>query len=202
MAARLNRKIIAYLAVSADGYIARPDGDVKWLDRPEGSGDYGMSDFFKTIDTVILGRKTYELALSWGQTSYPGKKNYVFTRSGLAPAKNIEFVNENVADFAERLRKKKGKDIWLVGGADLNGSFLDAGAVDEFIIHVIPILIGDGIPLIPRRHRELQLDLISSHQYKDGVIRLHYLVGTSKPRAVKHKAPSKKARPGRQRSRK
>lgn len=127
MAAPLKRKIIAYIAVSADGYIARPDGDVKWLDRPKGSGDYGMADFYKTIDTIIMGKKTYDLGLTWGQTSYPGKKNYVFTRSSPAPAKDIEFVNENVGGFVERVRKQKGKDIWLVGGAALNGAFLDAG---------------------------------------------------------------------------
>lgn len=191
------RKIIAYLAVSADGYIARPDGDVKWLDRPKGSGDYGMADFYKTVDTTIMGKKTYDLALKWGQTSYPGKKNYVFTRSSPTPTKDIEFVNESVGDFVERLLKQKGKDIWLVGGAELNGAFLDAGAIDEFIIHVIPVLIGDGIPLIPRRHRELQLDLVSSHQYKDGVLRLHYGVGAPK-RRVKAR-PQRKTTSGRQR---
>ena len=200
MTARSRRKIIAYLAMSADGYIARPDGDVKWLDRPKGSGDYGMSDFFQTIDTVILGRKTYELGLSWGQTSYPGKKNYVFTRSSPASVKNIEFVTENVAGFAERMKKEKGKDIWLVGGADLNGSFLDAGAIDEFIIHVIPTLIGDGIPLIPRQHRHVELDLLSSHAYSDGVVRLHYRVGAPARRSAKRKKVSKKARTSRQRA--
>lgn len=185
MAAALKRKIIAYLAVSADGYIARADGDVKWLDRPKGSGDYGMADFYKTIDTVILGRKTYDLALTWGQTSYPGKKNYVFTRSSPAPARGIEFVNENVSDFVNRLRSERGKDVWLVGGADLNGAFLDAGGIDELIIHVIPVLIGDGIPLIPRRHRDVQLNLISSKVYDDGVARLHYAVGPRKRRKAK-----------------
>jgi len=191
MAAPLKRKIIAYIAVSADGYIARPDGDVKWLDRPKGSGDYGMADFYKTIDTIIMGKKTYDLGLTWGQTSYPGKKNYVFTRSSPAPAKDIEFVNEDVGGFVERVRKQKGKDIWLVGGAELNGAFLDAGAIDEFIIHVIPVLIGDGIPLVPRRHRELQLDLVSSLQYEDGVVRLHYRVGAP-GRNAKGRAPRKK----------
>lgn len=198
MAPQVNRKIIAYLAVSADGYIARADGDVKWLDRPKGSGDYGMAEFFKTIDTVILGRKTYDLGLTWGQTSYPGKKNYVFSRTVRAATKDIQFVSEDVGDFAAKVRKEKGKDIWLVGGADVNGAFLDASAVDELIIHVIPILIGDGIPLIPRRHRDINLDLLSSHKYLDGVMRLHYRVGARALVADKRKTKSGKTEKKRQ----
>ena len=171
------RKIIYYVATSADGYIARPDGGVEWLDRPRPKGAYGMSAFFKSVDTVLMGRETYEMGRRFGQEGHPGKKTYVFTRKRLRTrAPNVEFVRGSVGDFARRLRAEKGKDIWLMGGAGLAASFLDEGELDEFFIHVVPVLIGEGIPLVQTRRRSTSLSLISSHAYTDGVVRLHYSV--------------------------
>ncbi len=169
------RKIIVYIATSADGYIARPDGDVAWLDRPRTAGDYGMGAFYRSIDTVLMGRKTYDVALRLGQDCYPGKKNYIFSRTPRANhSPKVAFVNEDIGEFARRLRNAKGKDIWLVGGAELTAAFLDKGEIDEFIIHAVPILIGEGIPLIHPRHRSIPLKLVSSQSYADGVVGLHY----------------------------
>ena len=171
------RNIVVYVATSADGFIARPDGDVGWLDRPQPPGDYGMGAFYKTIDTVLMGRRTYELALQFGHESYEGKKNYVFSRTLPPGAKGkVEVVRGDVGAFARRLRAVPGKDVWLVGGADLTAGFLDAGQVDAFIIHVIPVLIGEGIPLVQPRHRAVPLMLESTRSYPDGVVRLHYSV--------------------------
>ena len=169
--ARSTRKIIFYGATSADGYTARPDGDVKWLDRPRPAGNYGMGEFYKSIDTVVMGRKTFG-----GKAHYPGKKNYVFSRTMPRSVLDVEFVRGDVSAFARQLRATEGKDIWLVGGAGLAAAFLDAGQLDEFIIHVAPILIGEGIPLIQPRHRLVRLELLSSQQYEDGAVRLHYRV--------------------------
>ena len=172
------RKIVVYVATSADGFIARPDGDVAWLDRPRPRGDYGMGAFYETIDTVLMGRKTYELALKFGQEAYAGKKNYVFSRTLPAGAgAKVEVVGGDVGEFARRLRVVPGKDVWLVGGAGLTAAFLDAGQVDAFIIHVIPTLIGEGIPLVQPRHRLVPLRLESTRSYPDGVVRLHYSLG-------------------------
>ena len=169
------RKIIYYLATSADGYIARPDGGVEWLDRPRPKGSYGMSAFYDSVDTVLMGRETYEVGRRFGQEGHPGKKNYVFTRKRLRTrAPNVEFVRAPVADFARRLRAEGGKDVWLLGGASLAASFLDEGQLDEFIIHVVPVLIGEGIPLLEPRRRSTSLSLVSTHAYPDGVVRLHY----------------------------
>lgn len=169
------RKIIYYVATSADGYIARPDGGVEWLDRPRPKGGYGMSAFFKSIDTVLMGRETYEVSRRFGQEGHPGKKNYVFTRKRLRTrTPNVEFVRAPVADFARRLRAEEGKDVWLLGGAALAASFLDEGQLDELVIHVVPVLIGEGIPLVRPRRRATSLSLISTHAYADGVVRLHY----------------------------
>ena len=172
------RKIIYYVATSADGYIARPDGGVEWLDRPRPKGAYGMGAFFKSVDTVLMGRETYDVARGLGAEGHPGKKNYVFTRARRRPASapGVEFVRGPVGDFARRLRAERGKDIWLMGGAALAASFLDEGQLDEIFVHVIPVLIGEGIPLLQTRRRSTQLSLISSHAYTDGVVRLHYSV--------------------------
>jgi dihydrofolate reductase len=182
-----NRKIIALLAISADGFIARKDGAVDWLDRPETGRDYGMGKFFKSIDTIIWGRKTYDMVVRFEKEgkAYPsmaGVKNYVFSRN---PPKKVlpgfEFVAEPIKKFADRLRAQKGKDIWMMGGAGIIGSFLDAGGIDEFVINVIPTLIGEGIPLIAPRRRTVQLKLLSLKKFPDGVVRLHYAVSEARP---------------------
>jgi len=185
------RKTIVSIATSADGYIARPDGSVDFLNRPRTAGDYGMGAFFRSIDTILWGRKTYDLSLGMGGTSGGFKlkvKNYVFThRPPDSPVPGVEFVNEPVGAFATRLRAEPGKDIWLMGGGGLIASFLDAAELDEFIIHVIPTVIGAGIPLIEPRHRLIPLELRSVSSFSDSVVRLHYEV-TRQPaakRAVK-----------------
>ena len=176
------RKIIVYIATSADGYIARLDGNVDWLNRPRPKGDYGMGAFFKTIDTILWGRKTYEMSLGFGQSGssmgYGAKiRNYIFTSDPKRfDDSELEFVNEPVQEFTTRLRAQPGKDIWMMGGGGIIASFLDAGELDEFIIHVIPTFIGEGIPLIKPRHRLVPLKLLSTREYPDGVVRLHYEV--------------------------
>ncbi|HEY6659831.1 MAG TPA: dihydrofolate reductase family protein, partial [Pyrinomonadaceae bacterium] len=133
------------------------------------------------IDTILWGRKTYDKALAYfekGGGPYSSKsKNYVFTHNPPSTTDSrVEFVTEPIETFAPRLREQKGKDIWMMGGGGIIGSFLDAGEIDEFMIHVIPTFIGEGIPLIEPRHRDVELKLLSSHAYSDGVVRLHYAV--------------------------
>jgi dihydrofolate reductase len=190
------RKIIVYIATSADGFIARPDGDVSWLDRPKSAGDYGMGAFYKTIDTTLMGRKTYDIGRKLGQESYPGKKNYVFSRThDVGESMGVEFVARSAGAFARRLRGVEGKDIWLVGGGELVGSFLDAGEIDELVIHVVPTLIGEGIPLLHPRHRSVPLNLLSSRAFPDGVVRLHYAVSKgAAPKRSPRRAAGRKRR--------
>ena len=176
------RRIIISCATSADGYIARSDGSVDWLNRPRTAGDYGMVAFFKTIDTIIMGRGTYDWSQAFnkkggGDTFSSKVKTYVFTHN--PPKKtdgSVEFINEPIKEFAQRLRAKPGKDIWMMVGGGVTASFLDAGELDEFVIHVIPTFIGEGIPLVAPERRDVQLKLIESHAYKDGVVKLHYEV--------------------------
>lgn len=172
-----NRKIITYIATSAEGYIARPDGSVDWLDRPMPKGSYAMGAFFRSIDTVLWGRKTYDHSVEkgYGVSQFGKVKNYVFTHHPPPEgAAGVEFVTEPVAAFAKSLRRKKGKDIWMMGGASLIASFLDAGAIDEFVIHVMPVFIGEGIPLVQPGKRNVELKLLGTKRYADGVLRVHY----------------------------
>lgn len=177
------RKIIAYLAVSADGYIARPDGDVEWLNRRPNTVDYGYTKFYASVDTILLGRGTYDWAMRYLK-KHPGTNvfdtrmpHYVFTRKpprrGLP---GVQFTSQSAKVFARRLRAERGKNIWMMGGGQLIASFLDAGEIDEFDLHVIPVLIGKGIPLIAPRHRDIELKLIAAKKYDDGVVRLRYEV--------------------------
>lgn len=181
---KTKRKIIAYIATSADGYIARPDGDVEWLNRHPQASDYGMKAFYASIDTILWGRKTYDWLMAYGR-KHGGTKglidtrlaNYVFSRRpSKRAAAGMTFVSEPVKAFARRLRSTPGKHIWMMGGGGLIASFLDAGEIDEFDIHVIPVFIGTGIPLIAPRHRDVPLRLLSARKYPDGVVRLKYQV--------------------------
>jgi dihydrofolate reductase len=184
---KTRRRIIVYIATSADGYIARPDGDVEWLNRRPSTVDYGMRQFYSTIDTILWGRKTYDWLLNYYKKRRKTKglfdtkvANYVFSRNPpKRAAPGATFVSEPVKTFAQRLRATPGKQIWMMGGGGLIASFLDAGEIDEFDIHVIPVLIGEGIPLVAPRHRDVELRLRSSRKFPDGVVRLRYGVARS-----------------------
>ena len=173
------RKIIVHIAASADGYIARPDDDLEWLtSRPAPPGFYGMNAFMKTIDTLLLGRKTYEASLRLGGTFDGKTKAIVFSRK-TPPAEmppGVEFESGEIGDVVGGVRERPGKDIGLMGGGELIASFLDAQAIDEFVVSVVPVFIGDGISLIARRHRHVPLELQSVERFDDGLVQLHYRV--------------------------
>ena len=177
------RKIIVNIATSADGYVARRDGSLDWLtERPAPKGFYGLPEFSRSVDAKILGRKTFDMSVKLGARFAADDVHYVFSRReppASAPV-GVEFVKEPIRNFAENLRKQPGKDIWMMGGGEIIGSFLDEGAIDEFIITIVPTFIGEGIPLMAPRHREVPLRLIASTPFPDGVVQLHYEVKRSK----------------------
>ena len=177
------RKIVVRISTSADGFIARPDGNVDWLNRHPRPDDHGMRAFYSSIDTVLWGRKTYDWAVEYFRkqgakdASFfdPKFANFVFSHT--LPKKVVpgaEFISEPVKTFARRLRAKPGKDIWIMGGGGIIASFLDAGEIDAFDIYVIPVFIGEGIPLVAPRHRDVPLRLLSARTYPDGAVRLRY----------------------------
>ena len=173
------RKIIVNIATSADGYIARTDGSLDWLTgRPTPKGFYGLPKFSRLIDAKILGRRTFDQSLNMGASFNADDVHYVFSRQpppGSVPA-GVQFVTESIRGFAERLRKQTGKNIWMMGGGEIIGSFLDEQAIDQFMITIMPTFIGEGIPLIAPRHREVPLRLVSLKKFPDGVVQLHYNV--------------------------
>ena len=184
------RKIIVEVATSADGFIARPDGDVSWLESPRLKGDYGMAAFVKTIDTILFGRKTYTKGIDLGMKAGgfgANIRSYVFSRHPKGKLlEGFEWVKEPIPTFTQRLRKQPGKDIWMMGGSEIITAFLDEGEIDEFSIHMIPIYIGEGIPLIQPKHRSIPLELLSTRKFSDGVVHLHYSVLKSEGN-VKHR---------------
>jgi dihydrofolate reductase len=130
------RKIIVHIAASADGYIARPDGNVAWLtNRPAPKGFYGLPKFMRTVDAKILGRKTFDLSVKMGANFSANDVHYVFSRQPPPPSVpvGVRFVTEPIRAFAKQMRAQPGKNMWMMGGGELIASFLDEGAIDEFI---------------------------------------------------------------------
>lgn len=173
------RNIILYIAASLDGYIARDDHSLDWLPTPDAAQnlDYGYTEFFDSIDTTIMGKRTYDIVRQHGvENPYPDKKNYVFTRSARhLSTDDIEFVSGDVISFTQSLKAQKGKDIWLVGGGDLNTLFLNYDLIDRIILAVIPTVLGGGIPLFARGGRETQFRLANAqHWTETGVVQMTY----------------------------
>ncbi len=188
------RKVKYSIGISLDGYIAAPDGSVDWLDRATRKAkgeDFGMTAFFKSIDTVLMGRKTYEIALKMGMEKggYKGMKNYIFSWTQRPGERDgVEFVSRSVAKLVADLREKPGKDIWLCGGGELARGALKDGVVDEVILGVVPMLIGAGVPAFPTEFAETELELCECKQYKGGVVGLTYsVVKTNLPKATRAK---------------
>ena len=172
------RKIILYIASSLDGYIARKKGEVDWLDEFNNTGeDYGYFKFYDSIDVTLMGNKTYKTTLSFGEFPYKEKKNYVFTKQNILPqADFVEFINKNIVSFAKDLKTQKGKDIWLIGGTQINEFFFNNDIIDELILSVMPVTIGNGIPLFTKSIKPLKFRLIDEKSYKNGVVQLHYSI--------------------------
>ena len=171
------RKIIVNIATSADGYVARTDGNLDWLtSRPAPKGFYGLPKFSRSIDAKILGRKTLDFSVTMGANFSADDVHYVFSRRP-PPASlpvGVQFVTESIRAFTESVRKQAGKNIWMMGGGEIIAFFLDEDVIDEFIITVVPMFIGKGIALIAPRHREVPFRLLSVRRFSDGVVQLHY----------------------------
>jgi dihydrofolate reductase len=167
------RKIVLGLGISLDGYIARRDGAVDFLFMPK---DYSMGPFFKSIDAAIMGRKTYEVAMKMGGGGFGGSMtSYVLSRS-LPPGERdgLIFSSQSPQALVSELRKRKGKDVWLMGGGELAREFLKADLVDELYLGVVPVLLGEGIPLFPSGFPQRNFALIENKTFSKGLIALKY----------------------------
>lgn len=170
------RKVILGLAVSLDGYIAGPNGEYDWCFTDQ---DYGMSDFFKKIDSLFIGRKSYELALSMGDVEMPGfpkLTEYVFSNTLDKVKPGAILIKENIEAEVKRIKNEPGKDIWLFGGASLTASLLKMGLVDVLGLAVHPILLGGGKPLFQHFDTRIKLKLTECKTYSSGLVSLEYEV--------------------------
>ena len=171
-------RIKLYIATSLDGFISRENGSIDWLTEYENNPetDYGYSEFYASIGTVLMGRKTYEQVLGFGDWPYGEKRAYVFTRQEepLRRKKNVEFVSGDIGEFVRRLKENTEEDIWLVGGSQLIKVFLEEDLVQDLIIFVVPIILGSGIPLFDRIGKEIRLKLINTERYESGLVRVEY----------------------------
>lgn len=160
------RKIVLFIASSLDGYIASKDESLEWLFKVEGEGDNGFTEFYQTIDTIIMGKRTYDWIIKEIEDfPYETKECYVYTRSSYQDTENVKFINEDIHPFIHNLRKKEGNNIWLVGGGELLDSFIQEDLVDEFIITIAPTIIGNGIPLFKESNHYLELSLIGTRNF-------------------------------------
>lgn len=175
----MSRNIVLYIASSLDGYISRSDGTVDWLggDEVSHAAESSYEAFYSTVDTVVMGRTTYEQVireLSPDVWVYEGKKCYVATRKELKSDGRAEFISGDMVEFAKELKSQDGKDIWLVGGSELVDQFVKQNLIDKYIITVVPIILGDGIPLFKKANPEIKLRLVQTKEI-DGLAELTYV---------------------------
>ncbi len=173
----MDRQVVLYIATSLDGYIAKPNDDLDFLSLVAREGeDYGYGDFIKTVDTVILGRKTYDKVLSFGiPFPHADKQTFVITRTPKAATGNVTFYNGDLSELVKSLKMKTGKNIFIDGGAEIVHALLTLNLIDEFVISVIPVMLGDGISLFRPGRPETKLKLINSQHFGSGLVQSHYI---------------------------
>jgi dihydrofolate reductase len=169
---RTMRNLRYSVAMSLDGFIATPEGGYGWIPH-DPAIDFGA--FFGTIDTILMGRKTFELVRSQGPSSLDSMRRYVFSHT-LRPedAPDVTLVSSDAATVIRELRAEEGKDIWLMGGGVLFRSLLEAGLVDTVEIGLVPVLLGRGIPLLRETDQAHGLLLAKVERFPSGVVLLKY----------------------------
>lgn len=172
----MDRKVILYIATSLDGYIAKPNDDLSFLSIVEQEGeDYGYADFMKSVDTVIQGRKTYDWVMTHAPAFVHSDKNtFIITRTARPSIGKIQFYTDNLKDLILKLKSDPGENIFIDGGAEIVNELLNENLIDEFVISIIPILVGDGIKLFKDGRPEQKLELVSVKQFTKGLAQLHY----------------------------
>ncbi len=172
----MSRRIILYIASSLDGYIAKSNDDLSFLSIVEQVGqDYGYGEFIKSVDTVIVGRKTYDKVISMDfDFPHADKDAYIITRTSRPDIGSLKFYTGNLKSLVDRLKSEQGRNIFCDGGAEIVNELLKYDLIDEFIISIIPILVGSGTKLFIDGRPEQSLELISTKQFDTGLAQLHY----------------------------
>lgn len=173
------KKIILYIAASLDQRIAEADGGLEWLTgfpNPDKT-DYGYKDLLASVDTVIIGDRTYREILNMDVIwPYPEQMAYVVSRNNWEVTENIRSITDNIIETISELRNKEGKDIWLVGGGELISALLTAKLIDEIQICYFPVILGEGISLFPNNTKGSTWKYIGSTTHKSGVVKVDYMI--------------------------
>lgn len=171
-----------FIATSLDGFIARPDGDFAWLDTsaPQIEGeDFGFAEFYSAIDTLVMGRKTYETALGFAEWPYAGKRVVVLSHTAPAIPPNladsVEWMSGSPLEVVHKLESSGAGGVYVDGGQTIQG-FLQAGLINEMTITTIPILLGSGIPLFGPLKKDILLQVITSQAYPNGFVQTKYRI--------------------------
>ncbi len=170
-----NKKLILYIAMSLDGYIAKPNDDLSFLSIVDKEGeDYGYADFVSTIDTVIMGRKTYDWVTKQVDFPHADKNTFILTRTTRPNIGRTTFYTGDLSDLVKRLKREEGKNIFCDGGAEVVNELLLNDLIDEFMISVIPVLVGSGIKLFKDGRPEQKLKLVSVKSFDSGLTQLYF----------------------------
>jgi len=172
------RKLILYISCSLDGYIAKPGDDLDFLSLVQKEGeDYGYKEFATSVDTVILGRKTYDWVKNSGfDFPHRDKACYVITSQNMPIDGNIIFYKGDLTSLIRDLKESQGKNIFCDGGSDIVNQLLKDKLLDEMILSIIPILVGDGVRLFKDIRPEQMVELQSAKHFDTGLVQLHYLM--------------------------
>lgn len=170
-----DRQLILYIATSLDGYIAQPNDDLGFLSVVEKAGeDYGYSAFTATVDTIIMGRKTYDWVTARTEFPHLDKTAYIITRMPRASIGNTHFYTGSLPDLVQVLKAQPGKHIFCDGGAEVANALLMHQLIDELIISVVPVLVGSGIKLFQDGRPVQPFTLVSTKTFDTGLVQLHY----------------------------
>ena len=171
----MNRKLVLYIAMSLDGFIAKKDDNIDFLSIVETPNeDFGYSDFLQNIDTVIWGRKTFDKVLSFGNgVPHKNKKVFVVSKTRKGKIENAEYIDD-VVNLVTTLKQMEGKDIYCDGGAEIVYELMNKQLFDRIIVSIIPHFLGDGIRLFKDKNIEQQLRFKRSISYPSGLVQLWY----------------------------
>ena len=173
-------EIVYYVASSVDGFIAPLDGSLDWLAPFEESGeDFGYAAFYESVDSVLVGGRTYRQMLGFAEWPYPGKPTWVFTHApDGAPMPDVTFTAQTPPEVMAELTRLGMRRAWLVGGGALAGAFQDAGLISEYIVSTMPVLLGSGVGLLGGSGSPDALELVDARQYPHGVQQVRYRAST------------------------
>jgi dihydrofolate reductase len=177
-------RVLLYIASSLDGFIARKDDDISWLDAYQVDGeDYGYSAFIRTIGTAVMGARTYAQSLEHPERLLKGPKTYVLSKRifPIVSDTNVEFYSGTLQALIEKIKNENNKNIFIVGGGKVVSNFLNEGLIDEVMIFVVPILLKEGVSLYSELDKEIKLKLIEAIPYKSGIVQLHYALIKAAP---------------------